>query len=541
MTSAMLTEGTMLDVLEARAHTSAHGFTFLDYKLQPDYWSFTRLVTEARRRAVYFASRGLQPGERFAIMVPDVREFVLSFFGAIAAGLVPVPMYPAFGPRASAEFLRTASEIIEVTQCRMLLADQVPDELEKSLAYVRPSAVGPSDPCFLQFTSGSTRAPKGVVVSHANLLANSRAIMEDGLHGDPERDRGVCWLPLYHDMGLIGHVVAPFAMGMSVVFIPTLAFIARPWVWMETVHQYRCTITFGPNFALALAVKRQNHLDRLELSCLRVLGCGAEPVHADTLRTFVATFEPYGLRPEAVMPCYGLAEATLAVSFESLARPARIIAIDRHAYESAGVVQLTAAGAHDRIELASCGRPLPGHEIAIVDEQGKPLPEGRVGEIAVRGPSVTPGYFRDPEASAAQRSGEWLLAGDCGFLLDSDLFVSGRKKDLLIVDGRNYYPQALEWVVEELPDVRRGGVVAFSVPGADSEQVIVVAETKRKAEAHTLARQIRQHLRSSVGLMPADVVLIGPGQLPKTSSGKLQRQKAKQMYSAGGFTNQVTQ
>jgi fatty-acyl-CoA synthase len=235
-----------------------------------------------------------------------------------------------------------------------------------------------------------------------------------------------------------------------------------------------------------------------------------------------------------------LAEATLAVSFESLSRPARIIAIDRAAYESAGVVQLSAAGGDDTIELASCGRPFPGHEIAIVDEQGKPLPEGRVGEIALRGPSVTPGYFRDPEATAAQRSGEWLLAGDCGFLLDADLFVSGRKKDLLIVDGRNYYPQALEWVVEELPDVRRGGVVAFSLPGADSERVVVVAETRRKAEAHTLAKQIRQHLRASVGLLPADVVLIGPGQLPKTSSGKLQRQKAKQMYSAGGFTNQVT-
>jgi fatty-acyl-CoA synthase len=310
---------------------------------------------------------------------------------------------------------------------------------------------------------------------------------------------------------------------------------------METVHKYRGTISFGPNFALALAVKRQNQLERLDLSCLRVLGCGAEPVHADTLRTFVSTFEPHGLKPEAVMPCYGLAEATLAVSFESLSRPARLIAIDRAAYESAGVVQLTAADADGAIELASCGRPLPGHEVAIVDEQGKPLPEGRVGEIVVRGPSVTPGYFRDPEASAAQRSGEWLLAGDCGFLLDGDLFVSGRKKDLLIVDGRNYYPQALEWVIEELPDVRRGSVVAFSVPGADSEQVIVVAETKRKADAQLLAKQIRQHLRSNVGLMPADVVLIGPGQLPKTSSGKLQRQKAKQMYSTGSFTNQLTQ
>jgi fatty-acyl-CoA synthase len=392
----------------------------------------------------------------------------------------------------------------------------------------------------LQFTSGSTRAPKGVVVSHANLLANTRAIMLDGIKGDPETDLGVCWLPLYHDMGLIGHVLATLVVGMSVVFLPTLAFIARPSVWLATVHKYRGTITFGPNFAMALAAKRLNRNEALDLSCLRVVGCGAEPIHAATLRTFIDTFEPYGLRPEVITPCYGLAEATLAVTFDSLERPVRVIHIDRAEYETRGVARVVTASDETSVELTSCGTVLPQHEVTILDDAGQALPEGYVGEIALRGPSITPGYFSDDEASRAARLGDWLLSGDRGFLRDGELFVCGRKKDLLIIDGRNYYPQSLEWVVEELPGVRRGAVVAFSIPGADTEALVVVAETRSKAERPELTRQIRQSLRASIGLVPADVVLVGPGQLPKTSSGKLQRQKAKQMYSNGSFSIQAT-
>jgi fatty-acyl-CoA synthase len=267
--------------------------------------------------------------------------------------MVPVPMYPLFGARASNEFLKTASSILSVTESKLLIADILPEELvavanqagvarivgsgevaQKQVdgAYQRPGQVTADSACFLQFTSGSTRSPKGVQVSHGNLIANSHAIMVDGLRCNPEVDKPVCWLPLYHDMGLIGHVVAPLTIGMSVVFIPTLAFISRPSVWMQSVHKHRGTIVFGPNFALALAARRPPDLAQLDLSGLRVVGCGAEPIHAATLRNFLAVYEPCGLRPEAIMPCYGLAEATLAVSFESLERPARIIAIDRVAY-----------------------------------------------------------------------------------------------------------------------------------------------------------------------------------------------------------------
>jgi fatty-acyl-CoA synthase len=304
---------------------------------------------------------------------------------------------------------------------------------------------------------------------------------------------------------------------------------------MEMVHEHHGTIAFGPNFALALAARRTPDLERLDLSRLRVVGCGAEPIQADTLRTFLSTFSRCGLRPEAIMPCYGLAEATLAVTFDALDRPVRFVTIDRDAYENRGVALPSTREAAATFELAGCGRAFPGHEIAIMNDAGEMLHEGHVGEIAVRGPSITHGYYEDPEASRAHRHGAWLLTGDRGFLLDHDLFVSGRKKDLLIVDGRNYDPQSLEWAVEEIPAVRRGGVVAFSITGSDTEAVIVVAETRERHERDALAREIRQRLRVSLGVLPSDVVLVLPGQLPKTSSGKLQRQRAKQMYTAGAF------
>jgi fatty-acyl-CoA synthase len=557
---------TILDVFDAKAQLTERGFTFLDYKGNADFWSFARLIEAARQRATLLRALDLAQGERVALMQGDVREFVLWFFGAIAAGLVPVPMYPLSSARASTSWLNTATRIMQVSEARVLLAERLPTELENAARElgVRPYLVSgsggwsgeiqrlaeasasevyrrpelqPDDLCFLQFTSGSTSSPKGVHVSHANLLANSHAIMIDGLHCDPVIDKPVCWLPLYHDMGLIGHVIAPLTIGMSVVFIPTLAFLTRPAIWMESVHTHGGTVVFGPNFALAHAARRATpeELARWDLSRLRVVGCGAEPIQADTLRLFLDTFSPTGLKPEAIMPCYGLAEATLAVSFDALDRPSRIVAIDRAAYENRGIAQPCATGAVATVELASCGRAFPGHEITIMNDDGEQLPESHVGEIAVRGPSITPGYFGDEQSSRSQRRGDWLLTGDRGFMLDNELFVSGRKKDLLIVDGRNYDPQALEWAVEEIPAVRQGGVCAFSVAGGDTEAVVVVAETRQKHERDALMREIRQRLRTSVGVLPSDVLLVLPGQLPKTSSGKLQRQRAKHMYTTGAF------
>jgi fatty-acyl-CoA synthase len=396
----------------------------------------------------------------------------------------------------------------------------------------------PDDPCFLQFTSGSTSAPRGVVVTHRNLIANSRAIMKS-VEINPDFDRAVSWLPLYHDMGLIGFVIVTLIAQMPVIFIPTIAFVKHPGVWMETVHKYRGTITFGPNFAFDLAAKRAARNGKnLDLSCLRVLGCGAEPINPKTMESFLAAFTPLGLNANALMPCYGMAEATLAIAFDHLHRPVRKLVINRHAYESRNIALPVRPedNPKERFELVSCGRTFPSHEIKILDEQGNALPEGRVGEIVFKGPSVTPGYFRNPEASRQLLKDGWLHTGDLGFILNGDLYISGRQKDLVIINGKNYPPQAIEWVVEEIAGIRKGSVVAFSVDGDSTEKLIIIAETTMTDDAD-LARAVSEQVRSAFGLSVEKVVLVARGSIPKTSSGKLQRRKTKALFEGGYLGN----
>src|SRR5262249_19285642 len=307
----------------------------------------------------------------------------------------------------------------------------------------RPTVL-PSDPVFLQFTSGSTAAPKGAVVTHRSLVANGSCMLGEGLGGAGSDDVGVSWLPLYHDMGLIGFVLAPLVGLIPIVFIPTLQFVKRPVLWMEVIHKHRGTLTFAPNFAFARVTKRASEADlaRWDLSCLRVVGCGAEPINAGTMRAFVARFEKSGLKPEVLLPCYGMAEATLAMTFVGLDER---IKVD--------------AGPEGTAENVSCGKPFPGHEIGIFDDDGRRLGEREVGEIRFRGPSVAGGYFRNPEATRQTFGADgWLRTGDLGYVAGGDLYISGRSKDLIIVHGRNYYPQGIEWQVEEVPGIRKGNV-----------------------------------------------------------------------------------
>jgi fatty-acyl-CoA synthase len=395
------------------------------------------------------------------------------------------------------------------------------------------------DTCFLQFTSGSTAAPKGVMVTHRNLVANAHAIVRDGLRFEPGRDRGVTWLPLYHDMGLIGFVLAPLLHRIPVVFIQTLSFVKRPSLWMETISKHRGTLTFGPNFAFAVAAKHaaRQAPGSWDLSCLRVVGCGAEPIQAGTLRRFVEAHAAFGLDPRAVMPSYGMAEGTLALSFDRLDAPFRTVVIDRAAYER-DAQAVPVAGAEigrDRTELVACGRTFPGHRLAIMGQDGSILPERAVGEIVFRGPSVTAGYFGNQEATRAGFRDGWLHTGDLGFLLDGELYVSGRQKDLIILNGRNYYPQAIEWEVERVAGIRKGNVVAFAVAGQDSERLIVAAETALAGveDLALLLHAVKAQVAAELGLAVGEVVLLSPGALPKTSSGKVQRRLTGAEYERG--------
>jgi fatty-acyl-CoA synthase len=545
---------------DAATSVTHKGYTFLDNDLTPADWSFAEVCKEAKQIGARLQALGLAKGDRLALVLSAPENFVLSFLGTISAGVMPVPLYPPLALGRLDNYIDRAIGILRVSGAKALLTtkellpalhpvlsrvptlknlldietvQQMPGDL-----VLTETVTQPDEPCFLQFTSGSTSAPRGVVVTHRNLIANARAII-DTLQANSESDRAVSWLPLYHDMGLIGFVIASLVAQIPVIFIPTIAFVKHPGVWMETVHKYRATITFGPNFAFDLATKRapKNCRIKLDLSCLRVLGCGAEPINPKTMENFLEAFAPWGLNANTLMPCYGMAEATLAIAFDHLNRPMRKLVIDRKAYETKNIARPLSGDNKSldpkkRFELVSCGRTFPGHEIKILDEKGTPLPEGKVGEIVFKGPSVTPGYFQNPEASRQLLKGGWLHTGDLGFILKGDLYVSGRQKDLVIINGRNYPPQAIEWVVEEIAGIRKGSVVAFSVKGDSTEKLIVIAETALSDTAE-LALAVSEQIRSALGLAVDKVVLVGRGSIPKTSSGKLQRRKAKALFERG--------
>jgi len=549
---------TLLDALaEAHLVGDVRGYTFVGSDGTERRFGFRALVDEARRRGRQLAGLGLRKGDRIALVIPDAGEFVLTFLGAVTAGIVPVPLYPPLSLGRLDAYLDGMVRTLNVAAVDLVVATS---QVQKILWTVMPRVptardlitvedlakrpessaevpeIVPTDPVFLQFTSGSTSAPKGVVVTHASLCANTFGIMFPVLEADPAYDVAVSWLPLYHDMGLIGFVIAPMIATISAVFLPTLSFVKRPTVWMDVIHRHRGTITFAPNFSFARLTKRASEADlaRWDLSCLRVVGCGAEPIHAGTMRAFLERFAAAKLAPNVLLPCYGMAEATLAMSFVPLREHLRVDAIDPDAcYTQHRAIPATAVGA---LELVSCGRPFPGHELGIFDDHDRRLGEREIGEIRFRGPSVAAGYFRNAEQTAHVFGGDgWLRTGDLGYQADGQLYISGRKKDILIIHGRNYYPQGIEWLVEEVPGVRKGNVAVFSVPGATSEEVVAVAETaevdaeKRKA----LATAIKQHVHEAMALVVGDVTLLGVGELPKTTSGKVQRSKARADYLAG--------
>jgi fatty-acyl-CoA synthase len=374
------------------------------------------------------------------------------------------------------------------------------------------------------------------VVTHQNLIANSWAMMHDGLEvGDD--DQGVSWLPLYHDMGLIGCMLAPLWCGLPMVFIPTVSFVKHPTLWMETVHRFRGTLSYAPNFAYALARRRtpDEKLKKLDLSCLKALGAAAEPNHPDTLRAFVEFFGRAGLKPGAILPSYGMAEATLAMTFCPMGRGLKTDRIVSDAYHSQG--KAVPAGPEEPkekvLEYVSCGSPFPSHRLKIVGEDGRELPERSMGEIVFGGPSVTAGYFEREEATREVFTEAGLHTGDLGYVADGELYVTGRKKDIIILNGRNYDPQTVEWEAAEVPGVRKGNVVAFSRPGVATEELVVVAEAKEGQALGDLARAVKLRIQENLFLTVTDVRLIGQGQLPKTTSGKLQRRRTREQYLEG--------
>jgi fatty-acyl-CoA synthase len=541
----MRTAPTLVDAVRALEGDRERGFVFVKGDGAERLYSFHDIAAEAERRASHLVARGLRKGDRLAMVIPDGDEFVLSFLGALFAGIVPVPIYPQLSFKNIDSYVDTVAHIARASGSSLLLTTAA------TRAYVEPAllrvevlrglmtvdemaseapparvSVGPDDLAFLQFTSGSTSRPKGVMVTHANLAANSAAFMLDGLKRDSSVDKGVSWLPLFHDMGLIGFVVGPLFTNVPCVFLPTASFVRAPRLWLDKIHQHRGTITYAPNFAYALVAKRMKDRDveGLDLSCLRVAGCGAEPIQAKALREFAAKLAPAGFDPRAFLPSYGMAESTLAITFMPLGKG---LETDKNEVGQ---------------ELVDCGEPFPGHELAIVDEAGHRLGERQVGQIVARGPSVSQGYFREPEMTAetykplaGDDGGPWLHTGDLGYLVNGRLYVCGRVKDMIIVRGRNYYASDIEWAVGEqiaASGVRRGNVVAFGVDANGEEQLVVCCEGT-SAEASSIQEAATRCVADQFGLAVHEVFVAALASLPRTSSGKPQRRKTRQMYLEG--------
>ena len=515
---------------------------------------YARLRIDARRLAGRLQAAGLGRGERVGLVAETSAGFITSFFACQYAGLAPTPLplpTPLGGTEAYVEQIARllaqarAAAVFGPTALQPLIAQAgamadvrlvtAPDELPRG--DLRKVDAAPEDACYLQFSSGSTRAPTGVVVTHRALMANARAITRNGLAVTAE-DRAMSWLPLFHDMGLVGFVLSPLTVAMSVDLAPPDAFVRRPLLWPRLMSQLGATISYSPSFGYELCARRAETADlsALNLSRWRVAGVGGDMVRATPLTDFARRFAEAGFSEQAFVSSYGMAEATLAVAMSPLGEGVRKRSLISDRLERAGVAVEAAGEARTR-DFISCGPALPGHDLEVRDQAGAPLPERRVGRIFVRGPSLMRGYFEQPDATDAVLGVDgWLDTGDMGFLADGDLTPTGRSKDVILQNGRNIWPQDLEWTVEaEIASLRSGDVAAFSA-GGDTEGVVVLVQTRSRdamARAH-LATDIAGLLRARHGV-EAEVRLVGAGVLPHTSSGKLRRARARELFLVGAF------
>jgi fatty-acyl-CoA synthase len=573
-------ERSVAQAIEDAAVSTKTGYRFIDEATDAEpFFTHGGIERASARYGGALQALGLARGDRVALILPDNADFVFAFLGAIRAGIVPVPIYPPSGLGKLAGYLDNTLHIVARSGAKLLLTSadikkvlgtiqaRAP-ELEKVVAVegvrrmreeLRPAKVGLDDTCFLQFTSGSTSRPKGVVLTHRNLAANVRAIMELGLGVRDSVDSGASWLPLYHDMGLIGFVIAPLYHVNTITFLPPLLFLKRPVRWLETISRHRASVSFGPNFAYALCVKRikEAEMTGLDLSSWHVAGCGAEPIRAENLRAFADRFAPVGFSEKAFVCCYGMAEATLAVSFSKVGEGVRTDVVNGDALWSKGRAEPVTPGtpgtpgalaAESATPIVQCGEAFEGHEIqvfALDDEASeRPLGDREVGEVRLRGPSLMAGYFNEPELTREVFAGGWLKTGDIGYLADDKVHICGRSKELIIVNGRNYYPQDLEWEAGKVEGVRKGNVVAFGTmkPHNDRERVIICFETGvvSEEEKHAQQGEVRRVVQQALGLTVDDVVSLGAGALPKTSSGKLQRSKTRELYETGALEGRTS-
>ena len=619
--------GTLLEAVDfhARSHGDRIHVELYGPEGEPEGITFAALVERAERLAAGLADRGLAPGQSAALMLPTGLDYLAAFLAVQMAGAIPVPIYPPARLSQLEDHVKRHAGVLANARTRTLvtfapalgvsklLTAQVPGldsvvdvaGLDREGRLQARPGLDESSTAFLQYTSGSTGSPKGVVLSHGDVIASLKA-MAVALGATP-RDVFVSWLPLYHDMGLIGAWMGSLYYGFPLVLMSPLDFLARPARWLEAIHRHRGTLSGGPNFAYELCVRRigPEEVEGLDLSSWRLAFNGAEPVSPDTMDRFTAKFTPHGLSPKAMTPVYGLAEATLGVAFTPIGRGPRIDVVDAEAMahraravplpgavtgtgapgdgptvdgphaggpsagepsvgeSSAGGPDLErphvggpAAGALPSgrpsareapadglparaCRFVSCGPPIPGFEVRIVDGRGIELEERAEGSVEFRGPSTTSGYFRNPAATRALFDGGWLRSGDRGYVAGGELYVTGRDKDLIVRAGRNLYPYDLESAVGEVGGVRKGCVAVFASPdpAAGTERLVVVAETRESdaGRRRAIEEAIVRVAAAELGAAPDEIVLAPPHSVLKTSSGKIRRVAVRELFESGAL------
>src|SRR5450759_3341261 len=520
--------------------------------------TYGELATRARSVARGLIARDVAPGDRVALMLPTGIDFFTAFFGILYAGAIPVPIYPPMRLSQLEDHLRRQTGILRNAGACMLitmpegrrLAGLLRAQVENLNAVESVASVAASAPpvdlpqsndsnsvALIQYTSGSTGDPKGVLLSHANLLANIRAMGR--MMEASSADIFVSWLPLYHDMGLIGAWLGCLHFGAPLYAMSPLSFLVRPESWLWAIHRFRATFSASPNFGFELCLNKitDADLEGLDLSSLRMVADGAEPVSVQTLRRFVDRFGRYGFPAGAMAPVYGLAESSVGLAFPPLGRPPVIDRVDRDQLSMHGQAEPAKRGDPRPLEIVACGQPLPGHEIRIVDQAGRELGERQEGRLEFRGPSTTRGYFHNEVKTRELIHNGWIDSADRAYMAGGDVYITGRIKDIIIRAGRHLYPQEIEEAVAGIAGIRKGGVAVFGLAdrASGTERVVVLAETRETDPAKRQALQARaQEVTTDIaGTPPDEVVLAPPSTVPKTSSGKIRRSAAKELYASG--------
>lgn len=555
---------TLLAVLDwhARAHPARPHIHLITETGEEEEISYATLQRRANAVAVALRERGLLPGQTVAIMLPTSREYFFSFYGVLRAGGIPVPIYPPMRVSQIEEHLRRHARILDNARAAMLITIAeakpfarllrlhveglhtviTPEEIVEPAASAGQVAppVQAQDIALLQYTSGSTGNPKGVILTHANLLANIRT-MGEAIGANPS-DVFVSWMPLYHDMGLIGAWLGSLYYAVPLAVMSPLTFLTRPERWLWAIHRHRATLSGAPNFGYELCLRRiqDRDLEGLDLSSWRTAFNGAEPVSPDTIERFHERFARYGFRRETMYPVYGLAESSVGLAFPPRGRAPLIDRVSRETFMRDGRALPAAADDANALRFVACGRPLPGHAIRLVDSTGYEVGEREEGRLEFQGPSTTSGYFRNPEETRRLFHDGWLDSGDLAYLAGGDVYITGRVKDVIIRAGRNIYPHELEEAIGNLPGIRKGCVAVFgSVDRATATEKLVVL-----AEIHEMEKDARERLQTAItalavdlaGAAPDDVVLAPPHTVLKTSSGKVRRAASRQLYERGRLT-----